>query len=217
MVTFSPHLRYNSPRLNDLAIRSNEYLRSKRFLLTIFKFCATIPHGIGAPATFRPPPAPFSDLCVDSMPSASRRYPLPFTFQLLCFLSHPCKPSSFMQLRTLLCNGVQISLLFSIACALFLSPRGWYPPASPLDPSQRVASVSPLERTARKIIEAVRPRTHAIIAPLIWVGRVHEADLRRSERGLRGGHYLWAYWRPGVRRAKPIQPDRLAERDARSD
>ena len=34
MVTFLPHLRYNSPRLNDLAIRSNEYLTSKRFLLT---------------------------------------------------------------------------------------------------------------------------------------------------------------------------------------
>jgi hypothetical protein len=34
LVTFSPHLRYNSPRLNNLAIRSNEYLRSKRFLLT---------------------------------------------------------------------------------------------------------------------------------------------------------------------------------------
>ena len=34
MVTFSPHLRYNSPRLYDLAIRSNEYLISKRFLLT---------------------------------------------------------------------------------------------------------------------------------------------------------------------------------------
>src|SRR6266852_752301 len=122
-----------------------------------------------------------------------------------------------MQLRTLLCNGVQISLLFSIACALFLSPRGWYPPASPLDPSQRVASVSPLERTARKIIEAVRPRTHAIIAPLNWVGRVHEADLRRSERGLRGGHYLWAYRCPDVRRAKPVQLYGLAERDAGSD
>jgi hypothetical protein len=34
IVTFSPHLRYNSPRLKDLAIRSNEYLTSKRFLLT---------------------------------------------------------------------------------------------------------------------------------------------------------------------------------------
>ena len=34
MVTFSPHLRHNSPRLNDLAIRSNGYLISKRFLLT---------------------------------------------------------------------------------------------------------------------------------------------------------------------------------------
>jgi hypothetical protein len=34
VVTFPPHLLYNSPRLNDLASRSNEYLTSKRFLLT---------------------------------------------------------------------------------------------------------------------------------------------------------------------------------------
>src|SRR5260370_39218523 len=34
IVTFPPHLLCNSPRLNDLANRSNEYLRSKRFLLT---------------------------------------------------------------------------------------------------------------------------------------------------------------------------------------
>jgi hypothetical protein len=34
IVTFSPHLRYNSPRLKDLASRSNEYLTSKSFLLT---------------------------------------------------------------------------------------------------------------------------------------------------------------------------------------
>src|SRR6266849_4181155 len=50
MVTFPPHLRYNSPRLNDLAIRSNEYLTSKTFLLTIFLFRAIISYEIGAPA-----------------------------------------------------------------------------------------------------------------------------------------------------------------------
>src|SRR5216684_3239867 len=43
MVTFLPHLLYNSPRLNDLAIRSNEYLTSKRLLLITFRFRATIP------------------------------------------------------------------------------------------------------------------------------------------------------------------------------
>jgi hypothetical protein len=47
--------------------------------------------------------------------------------QLLCFLSHPCNPSSFKQLRTLLRNGAPLSPLFSIVSALFLSPRGWYP------------------------------------------------------------------------------------------
>src|SRR5260370_36558545 len=94
MVTFPPHLLYNSPPLNDLAIRSNEYLISKRFLLTTFRLRATIPHAIGAPATYRRAallinslPAPFSELCVDSAPSASlypacpeprrERYPLP--------------------------------------------------------------------------------------------------------------------------------------------
>ncbi len=40
MVTFSPHLLCNSPRLNDLASRSNEYLTSKRFFLTISLFRA---------------------------------------------------------------------------------------------------------------------------------------------------------------------------------
>src|SRR6266436_1426841 len=44
--------------------------------------------------------------------------------QPLCFLSHPCNPSSFMRLRTLLRNGTPLSLLFSMASALFLSPRG---------------------------------------------------------------------------------------------
>src|SRR5258708_37572277 len=47
--------------------------------------------------------------------------------QLLCFLSHPCNSSGFMQLRTLSRNGAQLSLLFSTASTLFLSPRGWYP------------------------------------------------------------------------------------------
>ncbi len=54
----------------------------------------------------------------------STHYPLCSSAQLLCFLSHPCKPSSFMQLRTLLRNGAPLSLLFSIASALFLSSRG---------------------------------------------------------------------------------------------
>jgi len=47
--------------------------------------------------------------------------------QLLCFLSHLCNPSSFMQLRALSRNGAPLSLVFSTASALFLSPRGWYP------------------------------------------------------------------------------------------
>src|SRR5260221_7792195 len=40
-----------------------------------------------------------------------------------------------MRLRTLLRNGGPLSLLFSIASALFLSPRGWYP--LPLRPFSR--------------------------------------------------------------------------------
>jgi hypothetical protein len=51
--------------------------------------------------------------------------------QPLCFLSHPCNPSSFMRLRTLLRNGAPLSLLFSIASALFLSPRGCTPLSIP--------------------------------------------------------------------------------------
>src|SRR4029077_9058881 len=53
--------------------------------------------------------------------------------QPLYFLSHPCNPSSFKQLRTLLRNGAPLSILFSMASALFLSPRGVYP----LDHSRR--------------------------------------------------------------------------------
>src|SRR5260221_9978269 len=34
-----------------------------------------------------------------------------------------------MELRTLFRNGSPLSLLFSIASALFLSPRTWYPPS----------------------------------------------------------------------------------------
>src|SRR6266446_3840903 len=48
--------------------------------------------------------------------------------QPLCFLSHPCNPSIIMRLRTLFRNGTPLSLLFSMASALFLSPQGWYPP-----------------------------------------------------------------------------------------
>src|SRR6266481_110142 len=53
---------------------------------------------------------------------ASINRPSPF------LLSHPCNPSIIMRLRTLFRNGAPLSLLFSIASALFLSPRGWYPP-----------------------------------------------------------------------------------------
>ena len=53
------------------------------------------------------------------------------TLNSFAFLSHPCNPSSFMRLRTLLRNGAPRSLLFSMASALFLSPRGctskWFP------------------------------------------------------------------------------------------
>jgi hypothetical protein len=45
--------------------------------------------------------------------------------QPLCFLSHPCKPSSFRRLRTLLRSGPPLSPLFSIDCAHFLSRRGF--------------------------------------------------------------------------------------------
>src|SRR5467141_270551 len=50
--------------------------------------------------------------------------------QPLFFLSHPCNPSSFMRLRTLLHNGALPSLLFSMAPALFLSPRGYGSPSA---------------------------------------------------------------------------------------
>ncbi len=42
IVTFPPHLLCNSPPLNDLARRSNEYLTSKRFLLTTAPVCSMI-------------------------------------------------------------------------------------------------------------------------------------------------------------------------------
>ena len=76
----------------------------------------------------RTPPAASPQLttpthCPSLFPSSSP--------QLLCFLSHPCNPSSFMRLRTLLRNGAPLSLLFSMASALFLSPRGCTPPSFP--------------------------------------------------------------------------------------
>ena len=54
MVTFPPHLLHNSPRLNDLAIRSNEYLASKRFLLTTILFPAIERREDRAPACSAP-------------------------------------------------------------------------------------------------------------------------------------------------------------------
>src|SRR6266478_9181480 len=58
--------------------------------------------------------------------------------QPLCFLSHPCNPSSFMRLRTLLRNGAPLSLLFSMASALFPSPRGCIPPPTFLSGPRRL-------------------------------------------------------------------------------
>jgi hypothetical protein len=58
----------------------------------------------------------------DSAISVLRFFPSSNT-QLLCFLSHPCNPSSFMRLRTLSRNGAPLSLALPRTCALFLSPR----------------------------------------------------------------------------------------------
>src|ERR1700682_232973 len=85
----------------------------------------------------------------------------------------------------------------SFDCAYFPSPRGCTTPTGEGD----------------TLCPGMTP-THAIIAPLNWVGRVHEADLRRSDRGLRGGHYLWAYRRASVQRAEPVQFYGLAKRGA---
>src|SRR4029077_1769655 len=84
------------------------------------------------------PPKPRSSLLVYRPQRAVANYLLPTTHcplsffasssaQLLCFLSHPCNPRSFMRLRTLLRNGASRSLLFSMASAFFLSPRGCTP------------------------------------------------------------------------------------------
>jgi hypothetical protein len=43
-----------------------------------------------------------------------------------------------MQLHTLLRNGSPLSALFSVASALFLSPRGWYPPVHVICATQRL-------------------------------------------------------------------------------
>src|SRR6266436_4683751 len=72
--------------------------------------------------------------------SVSRFFPSS-SAQPLCFLSYPCNPSSFMQLRILLRNGAALSLLFSMASALFLSPRGCTPPTFPSGPRRLSALV----------------------------------------------------------------------------
>ena len=41
------------------------------------------------------------------------------TIKVLCCLSHPCKPCTFMQFRTLWRNGAELSAALSIICALF--------------------------------------------------------------------------------------------------
>ena len=67
-----------------------------------------------------------------------------FSTQPLCFLSHPCNPNSFMQLRTLLRNGEPLSLLFSMASALFLLPRGCASKACPTTDFQASHMSTPL-------------------------------------------------------------------------
>src|SRR6266852_5263710 len=64
MVTFSPHLLCNSPRLNDLASRSNEYLTSKRFLLTTSPICSMIARVVSEkPLLPLPPLHPYLSTC----------------------------------------------------------------------------------------------------------------------------------------------------------
>src|ERR1700682_34332 len=46
-----------------------------------------------------------------------------------------------MELHTLLRNGSRLSLLFSTASALFLSPRGWYPVSRPKTRAYRLCGL----------------------------------------------------------------------------
>src|SRR5260370_27946944 len=91
MVTFSPQPRYNPPHLNDLASRSNEYLTSKRFFLTISLLCAIEGREHRAP-----------DRSVPRSPTLSYRTPLPRLLPgvshcpLLTFLALPNRPISFI-------------------------------------------------------------------------------------------------------------------------
>ena len=78
MVTFSPRPRYNSPRLNDLANRSNEYLTSKRFLLTTILFPAIEGREHRAPAR-SVPRSPTLSHRTPPAASSARRFPLPTT------------------------------------------------------------------------------------------------------------------------------------------
>jgi hypothetical protein len=113
MVTFLPQPRCNSPPLNDLAIRSNEYLTSKRFFLTILRFDAIEGCEHRASARFAPDSSSSS---ISSTSSISFTFALLQTLcrreisQLPCFQSIPhsyCKntgggvsrPASSLQLQ----------------------------------------------------------------------------------------------------------------------
>src|SRR4029077_6445441 len=127
MVTFSPQPRCNPPPLNDLASRSNEYLTSKRFFLTILSFPAIERCENRAPAR-----------SVPRSPTLSYRTPLP---RLLPDASHcprltfrPPEPTYLLYHHTLtnsLPSRKQPTPLFSINSTLLLQKhRGGGIPAS---------------------------------------------------------------------------------------
>src|SRR6266478_8736952 len=105
------------------------------------------------------------------------------TSQVLCFLSHPCKPSIIMELRTLLRNGSQISLAFSVASALFLSPRGWYPPPPAFCSACRICSM-PLWPNSL-IFNSLQPLCVLLASPALCFLSV-TASFRKTPGG--GGH-----------------------------
>ena len=79
MAVHPPLCLRNSPRLNDLANRSNEYLTSNRFLLTTRRVPAIISHEIGTPA--KPAPKSLPSRCLRLPQRSSRHSHRSSTFQ----------------------------------------------------------------------------------------------------------------------------------------
>jgi hypothetical protein len=123
--TFMP--RAECDKSGVIKYYSGFYLTVNKF--GAIRFCETPPFvfiflRIPFPATPFLPPRSESSGCGLTLPQR-----IGTILQMACFLSHSCNPRIFRQLRTLLLNGATASLLFSTASALFLSLRGWYPPA----------------------------------------------------------------------------------------